>query len=196
MRTISGLLALFTVVVLPVGGITQVRRAITVDDHSRLLTVADPQRSPEGAWVAYTVTTIDAEADKRNTDVWMVKCDGTEQRRLTFSPDNESSPRWSPDGKYLAFVSSRGTEDEKKRGSQIWLLDRRGGEAQKISDIKGGVSDIVWAPDSIRLAFVKSDEDPDDEPEKKDGWKRKTAPPIVVDRYAFKQDRDGYLKRT
>jgi dipeptidyl aminopeptidase/acylaminoacyl peptidase len=196
MRSISGLLALFTVVVLPVGGITQGRRAVTVDDHSRLLTVSDPQRSPEGAWVAYTVTTIDAEADKRNTDVWMVKWDGTEQRRLTFSTDNESSPRWSPDGRYLAFVSSRGTEDEKKKGSQIWLLDRRGGEAQKISDIKGGVSDVVWSPDSMRLAFVKSDEDPDDEPEKKDGWKRKTAPPIVIDRYAFKQDRDGYLKRT
>ncbi len=196
MPKLLGLVTLLTLVVLSNSGATQTKRATTVEDHSRLVSVSDPQRSPEGAWVAYTVTTIDAEADKRNTDVWMVKWDGTEQRRLTFSTDNESSPRWSPDGKYLAFVSSRGTEDEKKRGSQIWLLDRRGGEAQKISDIKGGVSDVVWAPDSMRLAFVKSDEDPDDEPEKKDGWKRKTAPPIVIDRYAFKQDRDGYLKRT
>ena len=171
------------------------RRAITLDDHSRLASVSDPQRSPEGLWVAYTVTTINAETDKRNTDVWMVKWDGTEQLQLTSSPDNESSPRWSPDGKYLAFVASRGTEEEKKKGSQIWLLNRAGGEAHKVSDIKGGVSDIVWSPDSTRIAFVKSDDDPDDEPEKKEGWKRKTPPPIVIDRYRFKQDRDGYLTR-
>lgn len=145
------------------------RRAIALDDHSRLVAVADPQRSPEGLWVAYTATTVNAETDKRNTDVWMVKWDGTEQLQLTSSPDNESSPRWSPDGKYLAFVASRGTEEEKKKGSQIWLLNRAGGEAQKVSDIKGGVSDIVWSPDSTRIAFVKSDDDPNDEPEKKDG---------------------------
>jgi dipeptidyl aminopeptidase/acylaminoacyl peptidase len=171
------------------------RRALTLDDHSRIVGVNDPQRSPEGTWVAYTVTTTDAEADKRNTDVWMVKWDGSEQIQLTSSADSESSPRWSPDGKYLAFVASRGSEEEKKKGAQIWLLNRAGGEALKVSDIKGGVSDIVWSPDSTRIAFVQSDVDPDDEPEKKDGWKRKTTPPIVIDRYTFKQDRDGYLKR-
>ena len=150
---------------------------------------------PRAMWVAYTVTTINAETDKRNTDLWMVKWDGSEQLQLTSSPDRESSPRWSPDGKYLAFVASRGSEEEKKKGSQIWLLNRAGGEAHKVSDIKGGVSDIVWSPDSTRIAFVKSDDDPDDEPEKKEGWKRKTPPPIVIDRYRFKQDRDGYLTR-
>ena len=40
-------------------------------------------------WVAYTVTTIDAEKDRRNTDVWMVKWDGSEQLQLTSSPDSE-----------------------------------------------------------------------------------------------------------
>ncbi len=170
-------------------------RAIALDDHSRMAAVADPQRSPEGTWVAYTLTTINAEKDKRNTDLWMAKWDGSERVQLTSSEDNESSPRWSPDGKYLAFIASRGSEDDKKKGAQIWLLNRAGGEAQKVSDIKGGVSDIQWSPDSTRIAFVASDEDPDDDPEKKDGWKRKTAPPIVIDRYHFKRDRDGYLRR-
>jgi dipeptidyl aminopeptidase/acylaminoacyl peptidase len=172
----------------------QARRAITLDDHSRIVNVGDPQRSPDGLWVAYTVTTIDAEKDRRNTDVWMVKWDGSEQLQLTSSPDNESSPRWSPDNKYLAFVSSRGTEEERRRGGQIWLLNRAGGEAQRVSDFKGGVSDIQWSPDSTRIAFVAQDQDPAEEPEKLEGWKRKTAPPIVIDRYHFKQDREGYLK--
>jgi dipeptidyl aminopeptidase/acylaminoacyl peptidase len=170
------------------------KRAIALDDHSRIVSVGDPQRSPDGQWVAYTVTTIDAEKDRRNTDVWMIRWDGSEQLQLTSSPDGESSPRWSPDNKYLAFVASRGTDEEKKKGGQIWLLNRSGGEAQRVSDVKGGVSDIQWSPDSTRIAFTHGDEDPADEPEKMDGWKRKTAPPIVIDRYHFKQDREGYLK--
>ena len=179
----------------PATSAAQGKRALTLDDHSRLVAVGDPQRSPEEQWVAYTLTSINAETDKRNTDIWMVRWDGSDQIRLTSSPDSETSPRWSPDGKYLAFVASRGTDEEKKKGGQIWLLNRAGGEAQKISEVPGGVSDIQWSPDSTRIAFLITDEDPDDEPEKKEGWKRKTPPPIVIDRYHFKRDREGYLKR-
>ena len=76
----------------------------------------------------------------------------------------------------------------------MWLLNRVGGEAQELTNVKGGVSDFAWSPDAKRLVLVVKDPDPNDEPEKKDGWKRKTAPPIVIDRYHFKQDREGYLQ--
>ena len=171
------------------------RRAITLDDLAKIKAVGDPQRSPDGKWVAYTVGTTDVEKDKRDTDIWMASWDGAQQVRLTSSPDGESSPRWSPDGRYLAFLASRGTEDEKKKGAQVWLLDRQGGEAQKLTDVDGGVSDYSWSPDGKRLVFVHSEKNPADDPEKMEGWKRKTRPPIVVDRYHFKQDRDGYLPR-
>jgi len=170
------------------------KRPIVLEDLSRLREVADPQRSPEGAWVAFTVRSIDAEKDKRDTDIWMTRWDGSEEIRVTSSRENESDPRWSPDGKYLAFLASRGDEDEKKKGAQVWLLHRAGGEAVKLTDVQGGVDDLVWSPDSSRLALVVSDFDAADEPEKMEGWKRKTEPPIVLDRYHFKQDREGYLK--
>lgn len=188
--------ALFLSVAMAVPAFAQpARRPVSLDDSSRIKAVGDPQRSPDGAWVAYTVSTIDAEKDKRNTDIWMTRWGGGEHVQLTSSPDGESRPRWSPDGKYLAFLASRGDEEEKKKGAQVWLLNRGGGEAQKLTDIKGGVSDYVWSPDSTRLALVIEDVDPADEPEKMEGWKRKAAPPIVIDRYHFKQDRSGYLKR-
>src|SRR5512137_809933 len=171
------------------------KRAISLDDLFKIKSVGDPQRSPDGRWVAYTVGTTDLEKDKRDTDIWMVGWAGGEEIRLTSSPDGESTPRWSPDGRFLAFLASRGTEEEKKLGAQVWLLDRRGGEAQKLTEIKGGVRDYAWSPDGRRLAIVSSDRDPAEEPEKMEGWKRKTAPPIVIDRYHFKRDRDGYLKR-
>ncbi|OGD38964.1 MAG: peptidase S9 [Candidatus Aminicenantes bacterium RBG_19FT_COMBO_58_17] len=169
------------------------KRPVKIDDFARLKAVGDPQLSPDGKWVAYTVGTIDLEKDKRDTDLWMVSWDGKEEVRLTSSPDGESRPRWSPDNRTLAFLASRGDEDQKKKGSQVWLLDRRGGEAQRLTDIKGGISDYAWSPDGKRLVLVVSDPNPDDEPEQKEGWKRKTKPPILIDRYHFKEDRQGYL---
>jgi len=171
------------------------KRPIGLDDLAKIKAVGDPQVSPDGKWVAYTVGTVDAEKDKRDADVWMVSWDGIEQIRLTSTNDSsETNPRWSPDNKYLAFLTTRGDETQKKQGAQVWLLNRAGGEAQELTNIKGGVSDFAWSPDARRLVLVAKDPDPNEEPEKKDGWKRKTASPIVIDRYHFKQDREGYLQ--
>lgn len=185
---------LISIFVAAVPAAAQGKRPIALDDLARFRSVGDPQVSPDGKWVAYTVGTVDAEKDRRDSNLWMISWDGSQQIQLTATPDtSESMPRWSPDNRYLAFLTSRGDEEEKKKGAQVWLLNRAGGEAQKLTDIKGGVSEYAWSPDSRRLVLVVRDPDPNDEPEKKEGWKRKTRPPIVIDRYHFKQDREGYL---
>ena len=174
---------------------TPAKRPLSVDDMAKQREVRDPQLSPDGKWIAYVVGTIDVEKDRRDSDLWMISWDGADRIRLTSTPDSsESLPRWSPDGRYLAFLASRGDEEEKKKGGQVWLLDRRGGEAQKLTDLKGGVSDYSWSPDGKRLVLVVKDFDPNSELEKKEGSKSKTRPPIVIDRYHFKQDREGYLE--
>ncbi len=190
-------LACAAVVLLSLPGTGQAqKRPLTVDDLPKIRTVSDPRVSPDGQWVAYAVGTQDVEKDKRDSDLWMVSWDGKQQVRLTSSPEtSERAPRWSPDGRYLAFLSARGDEAEKKKGAQVWLLDRQGGEAQKLTDIKGGVADYAWSPDAKRLCLVVNDFDPASDPEKMEGWKRKTAPPIVIDRYHFKSDEGGYLRR-
>jgi dipeptidyl aminopeptidase/acylaminoacyl peptidase len=164
-------------------------RPLQATDLYRLRDVRDPQLSPDGAWVAFTITTADSAKDKSDTDIWMASWDGSQTVRLTSTPEGESSPRWSPDGRYLAFLSGR----EEGKGAQVWLLDRRGGEAQRITKVKGGVSDISWSPDSKRLVLT-IDEETDsiaraDTAEKE----KKTPKPIVIDRYGFKRDIAGYL---
>lgn len=157
--------------------------------------VADPRCAPDGAWVAYTVSTVDTAADKRDTDIWMSSADGKDHIRVTSSPESESSPRFSPDGRYLAFLSSR-PGPAKNKGTQIWLLDRKGGEAQQVTDTKSRISSIEWAPDSKRLAVVLRDPE-DDEKDAKESRPGEPEKPkvIVIDRYSFKRDGAGYLSQ-
>jgi dipeptidyl aminopeptidase/acylaminoacyl peptidase len=168
------------------------RRALKIDDMHRFHDVRDPQISPDGKWVSYTVSSVDTATDKSDTDVWMTSWDGTQHVRVTSSPDGESAPRWSPDGRYLAFLSSR---PGKAKGNQIWMLDRTGGEAQQFTDFKGRLSAYDWSPDSKKLLLVMAERDPG-EPEEGapvTGPNAKAPKPIVIDRYKFKQDVQGYL---
>ena len=164
-------------------------RKVTLDDLYRLREVGDPEISPDGAWVAYTVSVPDTAKDEADSDVWMTSWDGQRSVRLTTSKTSEHTPRWSPDGRYLAFLSSR---ENAREVAQVWLLNRTGGEAERITDLPGGVSDYVWSPDSKRLALIAPDPDPDSATVTSDTTQR-THRPIVIDRFQFKADETGYL---
>jgi dipeptidyl aminopeptidase/acylaminoacyl peptidase len=164
-------------------------RPLRSGDIYRLRDVGSGRISPDGQWIAYTVTTTDSAKDKSNSDVWMVHWDGSRTIKMAGSPEGESNPRWSPDNRYLSFVSGR----YESKGGQIWLLDRAGGEAVRLTDLKGGVSEYEWSPDGSRIAVVSHDPDADEG--KPDSLRSKSPKPIVIDRYAFKRDGDGYLDR-
>ncbi len=118
MRRFSVSALLLACLAFPARAAENAPRPIAIDDFAKLRRVAEPQRSPEGEWVAYTVGTTDVEKDKRDTDLWMARWDGSREVRLTSSTDSESTPRWSPDGRYRSFLAARGEEDEKKKGAQ------------------------------------------------------------------------------
>jgi dipeptidyl aminopeptidase/acylaminoacyl peptidase len=162
----------------------QEKKPLKPADVYRIPTVSDAQLSPDGKWVAYSVSEVDTAKDKRVSHIWMQSFDGKESLELTHGDEAASSPRWSPDGKYLSFLSSR----DSKTGSQIWLIDRRGGEGAKLTNIKGDLSEYAWSPDGKRIVMVIGD------PENKGKEEPKTPKPIVIDRYHFKQDIEGYLQ--
>src|SRR5271154_346910 len=104
------------------------RRVLAVDDYFRIKEVGDPQISPDGKWVAYTVETSNLKEDKDRRRIWMIPTVGGTPIALTGENESSSHPRWSPDGKYIAFISVRegGDDDEEKGKKQVWILNREG----------------------------------------------------------------------
>jgi dipeptidyl aminopeptidase/acylaminoacyl peptidase len=132
----------------PRPGLAQAKRAITFDDFIGLPIVADPQLSPDGKWVAYTVTTPSLKDNRGIARIWLADLATGRTRQLTQGPGSDRSPRWSPDGKTLAFISTR------QGGPQIWALALAGGEARKVTSIDDGVGEIYWKPDGEGLLAV------------------------------------------
>jgi dipeptidyl aminopeptidase/acylaminoacyl peptidase len=165
------------------------KRDITLDDLARLQRVGTPVVSPEGDWVAYTVSQIDTKEDKSQTHLWMVKWDGSVHLQLTFGKEGASAPKFSPDGRSLSFLSSR---PGPAKGSQVWLLDRRGGEAEQLTAITDQeIEGYSCSPDAKKLLLTLH---PKAEPDPEEGKPPVPPKPIVIDRYHFKQDVQGYLR--
>lgn len=168
-----------------------VKRKITVEDFAAFKDVRNARISPDGQSIVYTVRQRDLKKDENRTHVWLASYDGSRSRQLTFSESSETSPEWSPDGRQIAFLSSRASEDDP---AQLWVMPADGGEAEQITKLDGDVSDFDWAPDGKRLVLVVADPDPDKLAEKNAKEDEKTtARPIVIDRFQFKIDEEGYL---
>src|SRR5438094_499265 len=113
----------------PLPRLSAQRRAITFDDYIALRSVGDPQLSPDGKWVAYTVTEQSLKDNRGTTRIWLADVATGQGRELTAGPGSDRQPRWSPDGKTLAFVSTR------QHGGQLWVLSLAGGEARQVTTL-------------------------------------------------------------
>ena len=104
------------------------KKPFDVNALLELKRIGDPQISPDGKLVAFTVQTVDVAANKKPVQVWIVPLEGGMPRQITQDGESNQRPRWSPDSKRIAYVSDRGGS------SQIWMMDPDGGNAKQITN--------------------------------------------------------------
>jgi dipeptidyl aminopeptidase/acylaminoacyl peptidase len=128
------------------------RRPITEKDLFKFVWVADPQIAPDGSQVVFVRVTVNEKADQYESNLWVVKADGSDAPRQLTSGTRDTSPRWSPDNRRIAFTRSIDKDGHAQR-AQIYVMPMNGGEARAITDIPRGASVPEWSPDGKTIAF-------------------------------------------
>jgi TolB protein len=105
--------------------------------------VNTPAISPSGERVVFAKRTPQGD-----TDLYISKLDGSEQRNITNNPAIDSSPTWSPSGRQIAFASNRGGS-----ASQIYICDEDGANVRRLVKEGGDADSPAWSPDGRWLAF-------------------------------------------
>jgi dipeptidyl aminopeptidase/acylaminoacyl peptidase len=126
---------------------------LTIEDYATMPTLSSPRIAPDGTRIAYVVSRADLKRSVYDTDVWLVRADGTSNRALTRSESSDNHPRWSPDGTRVAFLSDR---DGGK--NQIWLIDPDGGEPRRLTSEPTAIAKFDFSPDGKSIAFLRMDE--------------------------------------
>ncbi|MGD2179345.1 MAG: S9 family peptidase, partial [Anaerolineae bacterium] len=168
------------------------RRTMTAEDLYRLRVVTDCELSPDGQHVVFCVQRVDAEDEKKPTNLWIVSTDGGEPTPFTYGDHVDTKPKWSPDGSKIAFLSNRKDEDQ----PQIYVIPIGGGEARQLTNMKGEFSTFEWSPDGEQLVcqFRKKDqaaiEREEDEQKKELGVVTRR-----IRRVFYKLDGEGFLPK-
>ncbi|HEX9163041.1 MAG TPA: S9 family peptidase [Thermoanaerobaculia bacterium] len=145
---------LSTLAVLLLAAAALARQPITHETLWLMKRVGAPKISPDGKWVAFSVTDPSYDPKEQSSDLWLVPADGSAKaHKITFTKATESDAVWSPDSRRIAFTTKR----EGDEANQLYVLDIvAGGEAQRMTSIAGGVSSPKFSDDGRNVLFVSA----------------------------------------
>src|SRR6202041_2291793 len=130
----------------------QAKHPFTFEDMMKLKRVGEPEVSPDGKWVIFSVVDVDLEANTKTPHIWIVPTAGGQEREIIADQDADR-PRWAPDGRQFAFLST------KEGGSQVWIADFDSATGsltgvQKLTSIATEAGGELWSPDGKNILFT------------------------------------------
>src|SRR5580658_7962829 len=145
-------------------GATASATAPTIDESLSMKSVSGAQISPDGKYVAYSVTQTDWDGDDFVSQIWIAVIATGERYQLTSGKKAATGPQWSPDSRRLAFASER---DGKR---QIYIIPPAGGEAAQLTSGDNAVGGFAWSPDGTWMAYTSAVPDEKASKERKDKY--------------------------
>src|ERR1700687_168756 len=132
--------------------LAQAKHPFTFEDMTKLKRVGEPEVSPDGKWVIFSVVDVDLEANTKTPHIWIVPTAGGPEREVIADQDGDR-PRWAPDGHHFAFLST------KEVGSQVWIaefnyLDGTVTGVHRLTSITTEASGELWSPDGKNILFT------------------------------------------
>ena len=165
------------------------KKAMEVKDLTKLVSVTDPQISPDGKRAVFVHTQIDEEENTYRAHLHHIDLETGDQTQWTYGKERVSSPRWSADGKAVAFLSDR---DEK---NQLFVMAAAGGEARSLTDFEKGVNGFEWAPCGTKIWFNALAKEGKTFTDKEEEDEKKQPEPYHVDNMKYKMDGMGLLPK-
>src|SRR5215469_720364 len=126
------------------------QRPFDVSTMMRLSRISEPQLSPDGKLVAFTVQTVDLDNNTKPSHIFVVRVDGGFPRQLTHDGVVNERPRWSPDSRQIYYVSNR------DGSSQVWSMNADGSNPRQITHLSTEASGILISPDGKKIVLLSN----------------------------------------
>jgi Tol biopolymer transport system component len=131
------------------------KRPMTFEDMMKMKRLGETAVSPDGKWLAYSVTTVNLEQNTKTAELWLQAISGGEPQKLAVAHPGDSGPQFASDGHSVLFLSGR------EGGQQIWLADfdpatGAATNAKKLTSISTGADNAQWSPDGKSIVFTSA----------------------------------------
>jgi len=136
-------------------GQTGTKRPMTFADMMAMKRLGETAVSPDGKWLAYSVTTVDLDKNTKTPELWLQKIEGGEPMKIAVARSGDGGPEFAPDGHSLLFLSGR------DGGQQVWLADFDSATGatsnpKKLTTIATEADNAKWSPDGKSIVFTSA----------------------------------------